>query len=463
MLVSTSVVTILAGILRQKMIALELGPSGVGSLGLLISLSTAIATLGGMGLPTSGVQRISMNDNSPLAIPTQQSLLWGSAVLGTIVGILTVILSPLLGVPSGGFERWVVAITVAFMIISSGQIALLNGLGKIRDIAWMNGLSAVISTTLTVATLLILPTWGLYTALLSPVLVLLVLGWWFRRRAVASLPLNSLNNLWKQLRAMLSLGIVFAAGTGISSLGQYIARWYLQNRFGEVNLGQYQAAWSITMIYLGVLLSAMSVEFFPRVSRVVAEQDFKRLNKVVSDQVKLLLVLSVPVICVVILFSEVVITLLYSAQFKLAAELARQQFLGDIFKLASWALSYTLLAGNAKFFIFLSELMWIIVYLLLLFVFAQFFGFSSIGWAYVGAYAIYLPFVAFLYWKHTRQHLSAANWLYIAIAILLVVVHILAEPSLVFSVILAVIDFAALTGAGVWFFNRRKRFGKQTV
>src|SRR6266496_559201 len=54
----SSVITILVGIVRTKFMAVLLGPSGVGLMGMYISIANTMNTLAGMGVSSSGVRQI---------------------------------------------------------------------------------------------------------------------------------------------------------------------------------------------------------------------------------------------------------------------------------------------------------------------------------------------------------------------------------------------------------------------
>lgn len=456
-LLSSSLVSIAAGVVRQKLLALEVGPEGIGQLGLLVALSGTVATLGGLGLATSGVQRVSVTREDDEAASAQRGLLLGSSVLALAAGVLTAVLAPWFGLSPTGPDRWVTGLAVALTIASAGQVALLNGLGLVRQIAWITGVSAVAGTALTAVALLAAPQWGIATALLAPLAMTFGLGWWFRQGQGAQGRGVPWRKLGPQVRQMLSLGAVVAVGTGIGLLGQYVARWYIQREFGAASLGQYQAAWSVTMLYLGVLLSAMSIEFFPRISRMVETGAVGEISTAVGQQIQLVLGLSLPVICLFMLFSDQVMLLLFTPAFADAAPIARQQFLGDVFKLAAWAIAYTLLARNAKLIMFLSELVWITVYLLLLTLFRQRLGFEGVGWAYAGAYAAYFVFCVLAYRRQMGQALSSrAGWV-VAGSAGLAGLHLLAYPSPALRLVLASADVALLGVAAWWFWQRRRR------
>lgn len=455
-LLTSSLVTILVGVIRQKAVALQVGPAGIGQLGLMLSLVGAAATIGGVGLATSGVQRVSVTAQLPSGAAAQRGLLWMTAALGAATGTLVYALTPLIGAGFTGTTRSVVALAAAVTVAMSGQTALLNGLGLLSRIAWINGIGAVIGTAVTVALLYIHPIWGVYGAVLAPLLSSYALGLvlqrgqgqWQRRAGLAA--------LWQEVRPMLALGAVFAAGVGVSTLGQFAARWFVQREYGPVALGQYQAAWSVTLMYLGVLLNALSMEFFPRVSRVVAEGDVKRLNRVVSDQVRLILALAVPVICLIALGRQIVMTLLYTTEFVPAAGLLGTQLIGDTFKLTAWALSYTLLARNAKWPMFFAEVLWVIVYFALLTGLKDVLGFSGLGWAYVGAYAAYLLFVSVMYRRLVSKALDPQVWLYTLLGAAAVAVHVQAAASLALTVALGAVDLVATAWVGLRWWQARK-------
>ncbi|WP_158263818.1 oligosaccharide flippase family protein [Deinococcus arcticus] len=459
-LLASSLVTLAAGLVRQKMLALELGPVGVGQLGLLTSLAGAIATLIGLGLSTSGVQRVTVTSSTSEADAAQRSLTLGSLVLGLVAGILGAVLAPSFGLNSDGLDRWAVGLAALLTIVSGGQLALLNGLGQLHKIAWVNSGSAILGTLLTVVTLVVAPRWGLHTALLAPLLLTALLAAFAQRQHRAPRSRTLPGALWPQLRAMVSLGAVFAVGTGIATLGQYGARWLIEKQFGGEALGQYQAAWALTMLYLGVLLSAMGTEFFPRITRAATEVDSAALTDIVRRQITLTVGLALPAICLLILLSEWIMTLFYSAEFRPAAALARQQFMGDIFKLAAWAIGFTLLARQAKRHMFLLEVLWIAVYLPLLWILTRTTGFAGVGWAYAGAYAVYLIASIWAYRHQVGVALPARLWAGVAAAAALAGVHLWGSSSNVWVIIMATLDLIALGAAGAWFLKlRRTRLG----
>jgi len=66
---------------------------------------------------------------------------------------------------------------------------------------------------------------------------------------------------------LIGLGLVLMAGSLIGTFTNYLINLFVRS-FGSVdNVGLYQAANSITNQYVGVVFSAMSLDFFPEAYR----------------------------------------------------------------------------------------------------------------------------------------------------------------------------------------------------
>jgi PST family polysaccharide transporter len=78
----SSLVSIFSGIVKTKVIALLLGPQGVGILAMLQSIQSTASLLAGMGLTSSGVREVAAaasQNNSQLLVGLKK-VLWGAAL-----------------------------------------------------------------------------------------------------------------------------------------------------------------------------------------------------------------------------------------------------------------------------------------------------------------------------------------------------------------------------------------------
>jgi len=444
-LLSSSVVTVLSSIVRYKAISVQLGAAGVGEYGLLLNFVALVAVLFSLGLPHSGVQRVAVTHSSPREGPAvQRALLYGSFTLALLAAMATLVTSPLFPNHPGGL---LIPLAVAATMLSVSQVSLLNGLGLVRQIALVNSLSALGGTLLTVAALWLSPDWAIPVALLSTPLLGTVGAWWALRGQGSWREPVPLPEVWKSVPPMAQLGVLIALALSIQSGGQYLARVYLQQH-GVGVVGQYQAAWSVTTAYLSVILSALSVEFFPRISRVVNDNDRDAIQSSVHQQIALIFGLSLPVICLAILLSSPLIRLMYSGGFEFAASLAQQQFVGDVVKLPCWVLSYVLVAKSRGGVFFMSELLTTLSYLGSLILLDNFLGLDTVGWAYAISYCVFFSYIAFEYRRNIGIPIPVSSVIHTALALIVVLSHYFFSQSGWNTLVLITLDLIALAVIG---------------
>jgi len=87
----SSLINILIGMVRTKIVAILLGPSGVGFMGVLSSLQQIVSTVTGLGLNSSGVRQIAhaaaSNDEKAVAVMVKslQITIWITGAIGLYV------------------------------------------------------------------------------------------------------------------------------------------------------------------------------------------------------------------------------------------------------------------------------------------------------------------------------------------------------------------------------------------
>ena len=165
------------------------------------------------------------------------------------------------------------------------------------------------------------------------------------------------------------------------------------NTLGAESLGHFQAAWTISMQYIGFVLGAMGADYYPRLTGVI--HDHKAATRLVNEQTEIALLLSAPVFIAMIGLTPWVIHLLYSSAFAAAVEVLRWQILGDVLKVASWPLGFVILAAGAGKTFFLTETIALVVMGGLIAGFSGSVGLQITGIAFLWCYLVYLPLV---YW-----------------------------------------------------------------
>jgi enterobacterial common antigen flippase len=404
----SSFLTIALGAVRYKFIATELGAPGVGLLGILTSAMSLGVVLFSLGLNTSGVQATAAAGGDEAQFQrTRTALLVGSRWLGGVGGLLVVLLGLTLGpslLPKPAHPVLMVWLGVALAanVISGAQLALLNGTGKFRALVKSNAWGSVIGTLVTIAAVYISGQAGLVAALAAAPLATLVYSSWFLLRGREVYPRLPFRKWWPELHGMLTLGgavtLALLLGTGT----QLIVRVWLQQNQGLLVVGYFQAAWTITSLYLGFVLMGLAAEYYPRISAQSAEPS--RQNASVDDQIRLALLLGAPVLLWMMVLSPFALHILYAADFQSATSILRWQLFGDILKIVGWAVGFLLLARKAHRAYFLAELSWNLCYvaLALALTLPSKNGLYALGVAYSGAYALYVLVTLWLAHRETR-------------------------------------------------------------
>ena len=165
----------------------------------------------------------------------------------------------------------------------------------------------------------------------------------------------------QECRAMLKLGMPLMAAGLLTLATQLAVRSIILGDLGLDASGCFQAAWAISMTYIGLVLGAMSTDYFPRLTEAI--DDHKLATVLVNEQAEMALLLAGPVLLAMITLAPWVIHVLYAESFSPATEVLRWQVLGDILKVSTWPLGFIVLAmGRGGVFIG-TQFIWNAIYL----------------------------------------------------------------------------------------------------
>jgi PST family polysaccharide transporter len=216
---------------------------------------------------------------------------------------------------------------------------------------------------------------------------------------------------------MLKLGIPFMAAGLLTSATQLAARSIILRELGLDASGYFQAAWAISMTYIGFVLGAMSTDYYPRLTEAIS--DPVRARKLVNEQTEMALLLAGPVLLAMITLAPWVIHLLYAASFAPAIDVLRWQVLGDILKVASWPMGFILLAMGRGGIFMATEFTWNATYLGALILGIPEWGLVSAGVGFWFAYLILFVVVALVAFRligHTPDHRNLVFMLLLLLA-----------------------------------------------
>jgi len=208
---------------------------------------------------------------------------------------------------------------------------------------------------------------------------------------------------WKECaiesKPMLHLGVVLMLSAIVLTVSTYAIRLIIQAYLGEDSVGIYQAAYALSAVYVGFILRAMGGDYFPRLVGVSENREAR--NRFANEQAEMAILFAVPGLITFLLFSDILIWVLYSASFASASEVLRWQILGMFGRIVSWPMGFILLAKADKRGFFWSELIASGAYVSLVWIGVQFWGVIGAGMAFALQYLLYSVLI---YWIVKVRH-----------------------------------------------------------
>jgi len=396
------VFTILISIVRSKFIAILLGPAGIGINSLLNSTTGFIAGLTNFGLSTSAVKNIGVayatGDQKKIAtvVNVLRRLVW---ITGLIGAILTIILSSWLSQLTFGNKEYTMAFiwisgTLLLNQISAGQSVVLRGMRQINYMARSSLSGAILGLIVSVP---IYYKWGIdgiVPAIIISSIVSLLRTWYFARKIKIDKVNVSRKTTVIEGKDMLTMGFMLSL-SGLYVLAKnYGIRVYIGSVGGMDEVGLFTAGFAIVNSYVAMVFTAMSTDYFPRLSAVA--HDNKQARELINQQAEIAILILAPIITVFIVFIGWVVILLYSNKFISINLMIQWTVLGIFFKASSWSMAFIFLAkGKSKLFL-ANELIGGTVALLFQLLGYYFGGLTGMGIGFMIGYCYYMVQVFFV-------------------------------------------------------------------
>jgi O-antigen/teichoic acid export membrane protein len=349
----SSAVNLGMGLLRMKVAALLLGPTGLGIVGLLQSAMGVATTVGDLGVRQAGTRAVAHAGSQPDRdlVLVRRALLWIAVLLGIFFGIgfylcRHLIAKAVVGDPQAADTVGYVALGVAATIASGAPYALLNGHRKVLELGKVGVITAILGTLISVACLLLAKEYAVPVLVISaPIVNFIILFWLMKTVPKSGGDCVSVKAVVRQSIRILALGGFVVAGGIVIACSEFLVRKTLNANLGLVNLGLFTATWMIGTYYAHFLMMATSFDFFPRLTETLADK--AEQDKSINTQVEMLLLLSAPILLSASTLSPYVLQIAYSSAFRDAADLFRLMVLGDVLRLTCYPLGFVLLAHSA--------------------------------------------------------------------------------------------------------------------
>ncbi len=352
------VFNILISLVRSKVIALLIGPTGMGIAGLLTSTMGLINGLTNFGLERSAVKDISFaNNNSDIekvsrTISILKRLVWITITLGVIIMLVA---APLLSEFAFGNReytisfRWI-SLALLFKQLASSQLAILQGLRKLQSLAKANLLGNFLGLIITLPLYYFFRIDAIVPAIIIATFMSFIFTLYYTNQTNVKAVKISNKEAIKEGRSMINLGFMLSLSSMITLFVAYIIQIYISKVGGVDEVGLYTAGFLILNSYVGIIFNAMGTDYFPRLAAI--SEEIIKIRKAVYEQALIAVLLISPIIVIFLTFAPFIITILYSNEFLPIVGMVSWGILGMLFKAVSWSMGYVIIAkGDSKVFI----------------------------------------------------------------------------------------------------------------
>lgn len=341
------VVVLLAGFARTKVIALVLGASGVGLVGLFNTFSGNLASLSGWGLGISGVRLVAgaAEEEKPRKAAAVRRL--GAWLSWTGLSLALVLFWPVTGWTFAShdhaLELAVVGLAVPCLVAAGTWTALLQADGKIGSLALVQVAGALAGVILGLPLVYLYGSIGIAASIFLAAAVPAALLWQAARKHCPARP--GLTADPGDLRDLLRLGGALMLVGWVSQLSAYLVRLTIIRAEGLDAAGYYHAAFAIAGSLPGFVFAAMGADFFPRVAAADGEEAALRITE---KQILVGVMLATPLIGVLLLFGGDILALLFAESFFPAKQPLVWLTWGIFVRLIAWPFGYWLVARSSS-------------------------------------------------------------------------------------------------------------------
>lgn len=385
-----------AGLVVIKLVAWFAGPEGVGRLGQFMSLMSLLAVLAGGGISAGIVKYVAEYRSDPQRLSRLLAAALSYALCAScLMGVAALVFSRQLAVwilGDASYESLIRVLALAQLGIAAVNyvLAVINGFMDVRRLAFIQVIGSALG--------IVLAAWlasrfQLYGALLALVLgqlawlAVALPSWWRSPYFRQSLPRLRFDREMNGRLAAFSLMTISSAL--LPPLVNIVVRDHLALAFGWQQVGNWQAVSKVSDAYLLFLTAAINIYYLPRLASISERGELAgELRSAYRQLMPAVLVLA----GLVYVTREWVTRLLFSTDFTTADALYAPQLIGDVLKIASFVLSYVMLAKAMTRLFVASEVVFGLSYLLLVYVCTGHFGLVGAMYAFAINYAAYLVF-----------------------------------------------------------------------
>ncbi len=390
-------------VIGSKFVAVFLGPTGIGMVGLLNNTLTIISSISSFGISTTSVREIAVTADDEDKNKLNQTIYIIQKiafVIGLFGALIAIIFSSLLSKWTFGttnYYYWFIILSINFFLTSytASRVAILQGTRMLKTIAITNVLSSILITVATVLIYYFYKFDGIVPVILVSSAIHLGVNLYFTKSFKTTGIEYTFFEVYQKALPILKLGLLLSLNVIFGHVCTFLIKIYL-NGSGATSqiLGYYEVNTVILISYVGMIFTSMSIDFYPRLTSI--NQDNVGVKELVNNQLEIGLLLVTPAIILLYLVAPFAIQLLYTKAFLPVLLIFKAALFSIIIKAIIWPLAFIILAKGNKKQYFKQELVGDFLNVSFTILFYNLYGLVGIGIASVLNFSFYGFYVYYI-------------------------------------------------------------------
>lgn len=351
-------ITMLISLVRNKLVALLLGPEGIALINIFNNVMKLIHESTNFGVSFSAVKHIAELDDERYSyedVSHYASVVrtWSLAtgLFGTFV---TLVLAPLISRLT--FENYdytsdiaILAPMALTLALSGGELAILKGLKCLKRVALISVLGAICTLLICVPLYWTMGLKGVALSLILSNIAALAIQLSFSCRVIPWHTSIFSRSSYLEGMPMIKLGIGYIIAGIFGQGAEYIIRTMIIHIGDLADVGLYNSGYMMAVAYTNVVFIAMEADYFPRLSG--AKCSVPRQNFTVNQQIEVCVLLIAPFLIFFVAAMPYIVQILYSNKFVEAVPMAICASVYMFFRALTLPAAYLALAhGDSKMY-----------------------------------------------------------------------------------------------------------------
>lgn len=447
---SVQFITIIIGIVRSKLVALLLGPAGVGLMGLYQSTIDLVKSMSNMGIQTSAVRDVALANDANNKEELGQTktvvsrIVWITGLLGFCIMFLG---APWLSEMTFGNRANVWAIRVLAVVPLITQLTvqhqvLLQGMRALKQLAMAGIWGGLIGLFINIPLFYI---WG--EGAIVPVLIIIavasyLIAWYNARKLKVPHSMITWKESFQKGRGMVKMGFLIGITAMMDMIVVYVVKIAVQNWGSLTDVGLYTAGFAIVQSYVNLIFSAIGTDYYPRLASVSNNRE--EYCDTINKQFEILILVLTPMVLVFMSFSSELLYLLYSSKFIPANMMISWLAFGMLFRAYTWCRGYMYLAKSDTKIYFITYVIAFLTQLFLTLGGYKLWGLTGIGISFGLCYVVsnsYGYFIAKLRYgfQYGREQNKYMLFAIMSAASILIISYVIESPIRYLAYVLVIV------------------------